>query len=415
LNILYRKPPISEIIRISLIAFLLVINAAALLWYIFDGYKLFFHSDSATKVLLAREIIETGQYFPKDWNYVNKDLFVLFGHTFIIPLLYFLPAGYFVHALSGLVSGLLILSGVWLVSSLLTISKFRRTLILLVILAGISGFLAENLYGQVSYGAIFYCTCYVIYFSWKFLESSGGKQAIYGVALFVSIVLVFWANPTRAVITYGLPLLWAVIHNIIISISTFGFAHKNVRTGCQLVTIIFMSAALGALLHSKTLLEVNNIAGAGTALWLSVENMAQHLVYTLKGFLAIFGGLPNVNSPLATISGAYQLIRFFSALILLVLIPFSLWKTLTQKGPGAQFFASFTVVAVILVLLVQLTTTVPDMRDPVQSARYLIPSLLLSLIVVLAQSWEFQKQPVTTLVRHQLLYHIFFIQFVKRD
>ena len=98
-------------IGISLALLFLACNLLLLCWYLFVGYKAGFHSDSAVKVLLAREIVETGQYFPHDWNYVNGDLFVLFGHTFIIPLLAFIPAGYLSHAISGLISAVLILSG----------------------------------------------------------------------------------------------------------------------------------------------------------------------------------------------------------------------------------------------------------------------------------------------------------------
>jgi len=76
-------------IGMSLALLFLTCNFLLLCWYLFVVYKTGFHSDSAAKVLLAREIVETGQYFPRDWNFVNGDLFVLFGHTFIIPLLAF--------------------------------------------------------------------------------------------------------------------------------------------------------------------------------------------------------------------------------------------------------------------------------------------------------------------------------------
>jgi hypothetical protein len=69
-------------ISIPVALLILVVNFLLLSWYIFFGYQTNFHSDSAAKVLLAREIVEMGDYFPDAWNYVNGDLFVLFGQTF---------------------------------------------------------------------------------------------------------------------------------------------------------------------------------------------------------------------------------------------------------------------------------------------------------------------------------------------
>ena len=60
-------------IGISLALLLLTGNLMLLCWYLFVGYQSNFHSDSAVNVLLARETVETGQYFPRDWNYVKAD------------------------------------------------------------------------------------------------------------------------------------------------------------------------------------------------------------------------------------------------------------------------------------------------------------------------------------------------------
>ena len=45
---------------------LLLVNVAFMLGYIFIWYQNYFHSDSAAKVLLAKEIFDTGYFFPPD-------------------------------------------------------------------------------------------------------------------------------------------------------------------------------------------------------------------------------------------------------------------------------------------------------------------------------------------------------------
>ncbi|MEI7997018.1 MAG: hypothetical protein WCH01_19150 [Methylococcaceae bacterium] len=377
---------------------LLLINGGMLVWYLFYGYQSGFHSDSATKVLLAREIVETGQYFPHDWNNVNEDLFVLFGHTFIIPLLAFLPAGFLVHAVSGLVSAALILSGVWFLTSLFDIGKLKRAVIVAVMAAGISDIMAENLYGQVSYGCVFYFTCYLIYFAWKFLSSNGQRKSLFSVGLFLVLLLAFWENPQRASVSYGLPLLFAVAYYIIIYAIVSTYSSREVFAGYQLIAIVFLSAAVGVALHSITLLGVNNGLGAANARWLTYEEIIRNVTLTFKGFLAIFGGLPSAGSMLVSSSGLYEAIRLTSALALFVLMPLSLKTTLQQIHGGSRFVASFALASVLLVLFIQLTTTLPNMRDPIQSSRYLIPSLLLLLIITLACTYQFKEKPLLALV-----------------
>jgi hypothetical protein len=164
-----------------------------------------------------------------------------------------------------------------------------------------------------------------------------------------------------------------------------------------------LAIVAGGLFHTITLSGVNNMAGAGQARWLSYEEMTRNVTFSLKGFLAIFGGLPSAGRGVVGMGGVYEAIRIASTLALLVLIPYSLKKALQQKLGGAWFVASFAIVAVLLVLFVQFLTTVPDMSDPVTSSRYLVPSLLLLFIVVLANRHEFKATPLLTLASFALV------------
>jgi hypothetical protein len=382
---------------------LLITNIASMMWYVFYGYQASFHSDSAAKVLIAREIVETGLYFPRDWNYVNGDLFVLFGHTFIIPLLSFLPAGFLVHAVSGLVSAALILSGVWFLTGLFKIEAIKRTVIVAILASGISVFMAENLYGQVSYGSVFYFSCYILYFSWEFLRSSARRKTHFGLGLFLVILLAFWSNPQRAAVSYALPLLATVSYYTLNHAIVGTYSNREVRNGLQLLALILLAIVAGGVFHIITLSDVNNMAGTGQARWLSYEEMTRNAAFSLKGFLAIFGGLPSAGSGVVGMKGVYEAIRITSTIALLALIPYSLRKSLQQKLGGAWFVASFAIVAVLLVLFVQILTTVPDMIDPVASSRYLVPSLLLLFIVVLANSHKFAEMPLLALASFSMV------------
>ena len=158
--------------KLTLSTIILIYSTIWMIWYSFFGYQSLFHSDSAAKVLLANEIYITGNFFPKDWNYVNGDLFILFGHVFIIPFIGVLKTSFLAHAISSIALGALIIIGVYIVCKQANLSTNRATGITAIFAAGISGFVAENLYGQGSYGAIFCISIYTIYFYIKSEKSS---------------------------------------------------------------------------------------------------------------------------------------------------------------------------------------------------------------------------------------------------
>lgn len=362
---------------------LLVINLAFLCWYLFVGYQASFHSDSAAKVLIAREIVATRDYFPNDWNYVNKDLFVLFGHTFVIPLLAFMPAGYTAHAISGLFSSALILSGTWLLTSMAPLSTARRILIVAIVAAGISGFMAENLFGQVSYGTVVYFSCYLVYFSWRFVSADRSKKWPWGAALLVVIGLAFWSNPQRALVSYGLPLLVAVS---VLWLRQLNLIPEYKRTRIWLlVGFVGAGIAVGTFLHLQTLHDVNNIVEVGHSRWLPYDLMIRNATQFLGWFLYIFGGLPSAENVVFSTVGVYEAWRLVAGLALLILMPFAIFRALRQQQSGLIILGVFTLVNLISFVFLLITTTIPTMSDPFSGSRYLVPSLFLMFILVLGQ------------------------------
>jgi len=374
---------------------ILLSNIGFLIWYVFFQYHSYFHSDSAAKVLLAREIFDQGEYFPSDWNYVNSDLFVLFGHTFIIPLLTFLPAGYLSHAISGLISSILLLIGVWLICELCAINLNRKILIISAIGGGISGFVAENLYGQVSYGTVLYLSLFIVYSAWKIITKTPRTKIAWGAFLFFILLLVFWANPQRALIFYGLPLIFAITAFGIVS-SRYHNTRIKITSLAILAMAIFFGVVCGIYAHFYTLDTVNNIQGASHALWLQYDLIIRNIKYTLQGLLTIFNGLPTEGETVASARGGYEAMQALSALVLLALIPISIKKVLKRHNPDLTYLTVFALTAFTMVFFLHITTTIPDMSDPIQSSRYLLPPLIILLIIVLCQPMCFKRSPIFT-------------------
>ncbi|WP_346308587.1 hypothetical protein [Limnohabitans sp.] len=369
------------------VGLLLLVNVAFMLGYIFIWYQNYFHSDSAAKVLLAKEIFDTGYFFPSDWNYVNSDLFVLFGHVFIIPLLPFIPAGFTAHAVSGAIFAGLILWGVWLVSSIGNIPLWQRLAAVALIASGISGFMSENLYGQVSYGAVFFFCLYIVYFSDKILITQDKWRIFWSILLVIILALAYWANPKRAFVTYGLPLFLALGWMAFINNKKDG--HRYLL----LIIVALLGSVIGSLLHIQTIKEVNNHLGAGNARWLPVEGVLTNIGLTLKGLFAQLGGLLPANTSLFTLGGLYAGFRFVVATTALIVIPISLKRTMDQGTDRMRLFALFAIFAFGLLMFMYITTTIPDMSDPIQSSRYLVPGVLLGILIMTMNPVQWAHQP----------------------
>ncbi|QIL70091.1 hypothetical protein G7048_06850 [Diaphorobacter sp. HDW4B] len=360
---------------------LLVLNVGLLIWYQFDGYQAQFHSDSAHRVLLGNEVFKSGSIFPSDWSYVNRDLYILYGHLLVAPLMVFMKPGYLAYAISGVLNALIFLLASYLLLKELKVSKSIVYLTLAVICAGISGFVAENLFGQITYGNIITISMYVLLmvFGFIFGTSSPRKHLLYGSAYFLLILLVVASNPFRGFVYYVLPLILAL------GILGLGLGAQVVepimkQRALSLVMMTVGAVIAGIPLHLYILGGVNNIQGTSTALWLTYEQSISNIVLTGKGLLAIMGGAPTPGIAVASSLGLYEALRLIAAMMLLLLIPLSIRKSFKVGDMRMRIFITYALTAFAIVLFVQVFTTVPVMSDPVISSRYLVPPLFLLLI-----------------------------------
>ena len=362
---------------------LLCINLALLAFFIVIDYQLIFHSDSAVKNLLAQEIYETGQYFPRDWNYVNGDLWVFYTQTFVIPLLPFARNGYLLHAASDLVSAALILWGTWLVTGLLEQARVARLTGMLVLSAGMSLIMAEHIFGQAAYGSMYYMACFLLYAYWSLSQAAEGRALRWGVATAAMAALVFWANPQRALLFYGLPLLAAGAlqygqHRLARTPGGSGGARRQLRA----LGVLLAGIAIGIGLNRYSLSLTNSSVGLTALSWLDFKHMLSNTLGVAEGVLSLFGGIPYADGKVVSLAGAYAALRLVGALALLVLLPWALLRALRPATGPRQLVVAFTAVSLALNLFILLSTSLADMSAPIASVRYLVPTLMLMLLIL---------------------------------
>lgn len=367
----------SERGRVVLALVLLGINVALLLAYLFISYRGIFHSDSAVKNLLAQEMRDTASFFPPDWNYVNKDLMVLFGQLGIFALLPFFENSYTLYAAASSVTALLILASAFWFTGLLDAPAWQRVLAVAVLAGGISGGIAEDVFGQAAYGAVLMFTCLVAVLAWKILSTPTPRRLLWCALLLALTTLVTWSNPQRAAASYLLPLLCGLA----------GYAYgrewrQRLRGAVAVLVPTLAGFVLGMALSARTLAQVNNTVGAGAARWLSFDGMAANVVHTGHSMIGLLGGLPASGGSVTSVAGLYAAIRLLAALLLLLLIGRRIVAMCASPGPRTRFAGALLAGLSLCFLCLQATTTIADINDPVSAARYLTPMLVLGVMAL---------------------------------
>lgn len=362
--------------KIVAAAICLLLNIFCLVWYQFYGYLQNFHSDSATKLILAKEIYETGEYFPRHWYYANNDIFVFFGNLFSLPFIKLLNVSYEMHAVSGLINSLLLFLSVWLVTGITRIDLAQRLFILAAVAGGFSVLMAENIYGQSAYAPMVFFSCFIIAATWNFIEKNSKNHIKWGLLLFCSIFLVFWSNPTRAAVYYIFPLLMGLL-----IIKYKHFSSVDLKKLWGLMVIVFLSVICGVVAHKIVSSKALMAMGSGNARWLAYEEVLRNASMFPMWVISLLCDLPTKGTKVLDIIGFYSMMRLVGALAVLIITPFVYIKVFRNGLAPIVLIATYALSGLALVLMLQLTTTIPDMTDALQSARYLVPFVFLIVII----------------------------------
>lgn len=370
---------LSKKIQTRCAAIVLCLSVCSLCYFITIKYKtLFFNSDSAIKVLLAKEIFESNDYFPKDWFYLNGDIFIIFGHAYIIPFLKYLPAGYLVHSISGVISAGLIILSFNLVLSSFNINVLTKIIVNTVVIGGISLPITEHIYGQVSYGVSFYITCFILWSVWKILRNEGNYAHIIFVALLIGGI--YWSNPKRALVTNGLPLFISIL-----LLNLKENTYKNeAKFNYRIYVILAVSAITGILANTYTLTRINMNAGYTALVWLNISEIIERISKIVGGIFFLLGGEPLKGREINSFAGIYEGIRIITAILFLYLAPSCIRNIYASKNQAKIFIANYTISSLMITSFFLIFTNLYD-------ERYLIVSLLLYILLFFSDDENYKK------------------------
>jgi hypothetical protein len=367
---------------------LLAVNLGALVYFQLVSMRDWFSSDTATKVLVADEMVRQASPLLADWTYVNGDLWLFFPHLAVLPFLPLFGPGFLAHALGGLLTAGLLL---WAAHALLRRLGAPPAARILAVAALASGFAPRTawfLYGDYTYGWVLLVALATLLLVLRAADPDRRGRFAPAPAAFALAFAAHANSPERALVYAALPAIAAGAMELVAARRAGAAPERTDRSAlARCLAALAGGAIAGSALHATLLDRVINVWGAAASAYLPLTQVPASAGYTLLALVHALGGEPEVGLRLATVAGGAAALRLALAAALLVAPWVALRRAWPAASPSLRLAAGFAGAATALVLFAYTLSTTPDFRNPVamrDSARYLLPPLVLVLLVAAA-------------------------------
>ncbi|MFA7381835.1 MAG: hypothetical protein WC001_00140 [Desulfurivibrionaceae bacterium] len=380
---------------------LLAATLGGLGFYIFCSYQAFFNSDAAIANILAEEIVRTGTLFPKDWWYVNDDLWVFYKHLLLIPWVMAGENGFFAHAVSVslvIVTTMLLLAG--LLRSL-GLSKTAAAMGCVVIGLGFSPLYLREVYGEAAYTWYFAFLLAFFLLVKKTGPPAAGKFA--GAALtavFLGLLyLVTMENPVRFLVYYVVPFALALAAFFFLEQEAPAEAEQSTWRELLMPRLPLAAAGcgvilLGAFSHKLVFAGLHNAAGANHAILIAMQKLPEHVAHSFLGLMNFIGAEWGAEVEMASLAGVTALLKLGLYPLALVLPAFYAWKNLYLLDRGQRFFLLLSYLGFALIFFIYSISSLHDNAYAARNnIRYIIPYLMMLLLCPVLL-WRFFPKPV---------------------
>ena len=224
------------------------VNLALILIFAIFTFKWYFHSDAATKMLLASEMIKNATLFPSDWYYVNGDIWFFFIHFPLFFIERILGYGWASYVANSLVFIGIYLAAFIYFAKQLKVEFSSKVLLFVMAFSAYSMVNTMMVFGELTgiSEPIFIFTLLGIFLS---MENNYSKKYIWmmGILIFVYAV----AGPSRSLINNAVP---ALLVTLLLYIDK-GSKKYLLLLGTILLSFLAASAIYYMILEPNVLME----------------------------------------------------------------------------------------------------------------------------------------------------------------
>lgn len=243
----------------------MLVCLASMLVYLFVNYRHFINSDSASVVLLAEDIVRSGQWMPSTWQYVSDGIPVLSNAHLAVPFVAVLGPSVLAHALTAACGAALMLFGLFQLGRATSLDPEWSFLGATVVLSGTSMIYADLLLGQMVSVELAKLGLFIA----ALLRLAQGRNVSVNLGLVcVLLAIQFTASPRKAFAFFLFPALVALILQALAPWGRDALLRCNPRAVLALLVATLVGAAAHQWLAGQ--LSVNTqyasfVPAAGTA------------------------------------------------------------------------------------------------------------------------------------------------------
>ena len=354
-----------------------LLNLILVLLYIFFTFRWYFHSDAATKVLLASEIIKKGTIIPHDWYYVNGDVWFFFIHMPLVLIGKILGFGWNSYILNSLVFVSIYLAAIIYFIKQFKVDFISKILLFVLAISAYSSVNAMMVFGELAgiSEPIFIFAMLGIFLS---LEKSNKKRYYWLMGLLIFVYVV--GAPSRSFIYNVFP---ALMVTFLLYLDT-----RSKRYLYLLGTIIVTFAAALAVYYLVFIPNVLMEYSRNNLSFASYDEVLMNIDLFAKGLFFYFSLEGPRNVKVESLNGA---LYFFNFLLVLFMI-ISVFKMSHNKSKNIDIvnILSFLLVYFIVVLTYLYIFTNPLAKDAT-TFRYFRPLFYIVMIFTVLHINKFEK------------------------
>lgn len=371
--------------------FTFIANFMMLCFYAFVTFENYFHTDAATKMLLANEILETGKLLPSGWNYVNNDIWIFILHILLVPLIKLFGLNYFTYSLHSVIYFIIYLYSVIYFLKVLNISLSSKLLFLNISLLSISYFYAAFNFGEIAYITLL---IYLFLSLGLFLRVIDSKRSQTNSIFLLSLLLFIFVihNPQRALIYYFAPLL---ISGIVLYLSNLIEKKKLLK----LISFLIVSFLVGTILYYFLLQEVIVVKGANNLLFASYDRVLSNISIFFKGLFYTFGLVDKNQFSPFSLDGIVRILNF----MFFILIIIAIYKIFNMKSSKERVLIISYFTYYILAITFLYIFTLPLAQDE-STFRYFYQIVILCFLILVLYIDKLSTIAKTTISLFLIIY-----------
>ena len=349
--------------------------ALHLVFYIFIGCKAFINSDSTFIVDYSLEQIETGKFFPPNWVHGND--FWVYSLIPLITIFIKMGIGLFTsRQIAALVQSILL---IMLLFDLFYKEMKDRTggkIAILLILSGVSGLFAFEIFGDATYGTIVFFMLLEVLLFIKIQKETSHEGIL--LTVFGIILTLITACSLRFPIYIGAPLICYVLYDL--------YKNKEKKKTIIIGGVIISALVLGVIGHLvlentflfKTLYESKGILDSESKLT-SNASSAIYNYLTLCGstYLNTQGLTIQGFNEEITPSSPFVVLTFFRFIFALITfaLPFVLYKNFKKMSMQERVIYIYTCSLIFIISFFLLVANMSNWH------RYITPVLFFMILL----------------------------------